>query len=1155
MGRNKVVIGLLACVLVLCLSSGLLADVCENVACYSPNDNDAHGGTSWDNGGNAERCDGTYATCDTNGLWHEWDDFQIPNPGGGARITGFKIGLQGYGSGQSIEVFLSYNGGTTYGSTLSGSNMITVDGVNQMHWLGGPLETWTYGLGSHQWTWDEVDGNNELTVVLHSVMGGGTIYLDCVYLCIYWTYDTQGPTIDWNADCPQTKVFCVAPGETATSCSGGGIPSNGVPTVTDNCGLATPYYLAETGLHTGCPWPVGDTVVTWTAEDKFGNTTVAYQTVRVIQDSQPPTITCPGNQTLPVDGSCQATLPDYRSMATVSDNSDQCANCSGPTVTQTPAPGGTYSGAGTVVPVTLTATDAFSNSASCMFNVTLVDDTPPTVTCQDITVPLDATGHASIVPSDVYDSGSDNCGTVNLVSVTPNAFTCANLGANTVTLTVNDGNGNTNTCQATVTVVDITSPSVTCQNKTVYLDDTGHASITPSDVYASGSDNCGTVNLQVVSPNAFDCSDLGTNTVILTVNDGHGNPNFCQATVTVEDNIDPTARCKDITVALDASGQTSITGSDVDDGSTDNCAIASRSVSPNAFTCANLGGNSVTLTVFDTSNNSATCTATVTVVDTTPPSVTCQNKTVYLDASGSASITPNDVYASGSDNCGTVNLVSVIPNAFTCTNLGANPVTLTVNDGHGNTNTCQATVTVVDNTPPSVTCQNKTVYLDGTGHASITPSDVYVSGSDNCGTVNLVSVTPNTFTCANLGENTVTLTVNDGHGNTNTCQATVTIIDNTAPIAQCKDITVALDASGQTSITAADVDDGSTDNCGIVARAVNPHAFTCANLGANTVTLTVGDASGNIDTCPSTVSVVDSLPPIPDPDAASTREDIAIVIDVLDGDTDNCDGLILKSVSSPPHGSAIVVGAQVLYTPGLNWSGTDTFTYTVADASGNEAIGTVTVTVGAENDPPVAKFSLYATCVPHPVSVSLEAHDSDIDAGDPDLHPLTFSVIGGPTHGTLTGELSEVTYTAPDAAQVELVYTPAGDFSGTETVYFRVEDPLGAGDTGVVNVVVSPCDAATAELPGFTIGRLLTIVVPLSFKESEEGTAGIVLEYLDGVEAETIPWEGILRPREIEAVENVQFILNTGPLLPGTYRLCFPLPGESNCCLIIKIEA
>jgi len=72
------------------------------------------------------------------------------------------------------------------------------------------------------------------------------------------------------------------------------------------------------------------------------------------------------------------------------------------------------------------------------------------------------------------------------------------------------------------------------------------------------------------------------------------------------------------------------------------------------------------------------------------------------------------------------------------------------------------TVTVVDNTPPSVVCKTATAVLNGTGNASITTADVFQSGADNCGTVNQVSVTPNTFTCANIEPTFVTLVVNDG---------------------------------------------------------------------------------------------------------------------------------------------------------------------------------------------------------------------------------------------------------------------------------------------------------------------------------------------------------------------------------------------------------
>src|SRR5205823_1352918 len=57
-----------------------------------------------------------------------------------------------------------------------------------------------------------------------------------------------------------------------------------------------------------------------------------------------------------------------------------------------------------------------------------------------------------------------------------------------------------------------------------------------------------------------------------------------------------------------------------------------------------------------------------------------------------------------------------------------------------------------DNIPPTITSKNVTVYLDATGHATIQPSDVIQSVTDNCGVNNSsFTVSPNSFTCANAG--------------------------------------------------------------------------------------------------------------------------------------------------------------------------------------------------------------------------------------------------------------------------------------------------------------------------------------------------------------------------------------------------------------------
>ena len=69
--------------------------------------------------------------------------------------------------------------------------------------------------------------------------------------------------------------------------------------------------------------------------------------------------------------------------------------------------------------------------------------------------------------------------------------------------------------------------------------------------------------------------------------------------MTVQDNESPNALCQDITIYLDGAGNVSIVPADIDNGSTDNCAIDNMVVTPNSFSCSGVGANPVTLTVTD----------------------------------------------------------------------------------------------------------------------------------------------------------------------------------------------------------------------------------------------------------------------------------------------------------------------------------------------------------------------------------------------------------------------------------------------------------------------------------------------------------------------------------------------------------------------------
>ena len=118
-------------------------------------------------------------------------------------------------------------------------------------------------------------------------------------------------------------------------------------------------------------------------------------------------------------------------------------------------------------------------------------------------------------------------------------------------------------------------------------------------------------------------------------------------------------------------------------------------------------------------------------------------------------------------------------------------------------------VTVVDTLAPQIFTQDIIVYLDANGQVSITAQDIDAGSTDNCGIVSY-SIDTTSFDCSNTGPNQVTLTLTDASANTSASTAIVTVIDATAPTAICQNITLELDASGNASISAQDIDAGSS---------------------------------------------------------------------------------------------------------------------------------------------------------------------------------------------------------------------------------------------------------------------------------------------------------------------------------------------------------
>lgn len=541
-----------------------------------------------------------------------------------------------------------------------------------------------------------------------------------------------------------------------------------------------------------------------------------------------------------------------------------------------------------------TAKDASGKSQTCTYDITVVDAEKPTITCA---VPAASYNNDlgvcsfTLVDNSLDPVAADNCSTVSVLNNFNNSATLNGavfpVGTTTVTWTATDAAGNPETCKFDVVVVDAEAPVASAKDITVQLDATGNATIAAADVDNGSSDLCGAVTLSV-TPNTFTCANIGDNAVTLTVTDANGNPSTTTAIVKVEDKVKPVVAVKNIIVQLDAAGNAVIQVSDIDDNSTDNCGIATIELNKTSFTCANVGSNTVEIKVTDIHGNYETKEAIVTVEDIIAPVVSTKNITVQLDPLGNATITGNAVDNGSADLCNGILTYSVSPNTFNCSNVGANTVTLTVTDASGNFDTATAIVTIEDKTAPIVLTKNITIQFDAAGNASIAAADVDNGSITVCGGALTLSVSPATFTCANAGANTVTLTATGINGVSSSEIAIVTLLESVAPIVLTKDITVQLDAAGNATITANQINNGSSDNCGIDTISLNKTSFDCTNVGINTVVLTVVDKSGNTASANAKVTVANAF----------GDNDNDGILDNCDTDDDN-DGILDTADNCP----------------------------------------------------------------------------------------------------------------------------------------------------------------------------------------------------------------------------------------------------------------
>ena len=235
-----------------------------------------------------------------------------------------------------------------------------------------------------------------------------------------------------------------------------------------------------------------------------------------------------------------------------------------------------------------------------------------------------------------------------------------------------------------------------------------------------------------------------------------------------------------------------------------------------------------------------------------------------------------------------------------------------------------------------------------------------------------------------------------------------------------------------------------------------------AFYGTDSFTYAAADGTGLSATATVTLTVLRTNdPPVAQDDAGSTNEDTLVGITVIGNDSDpNGDAIVAVVYTQPANGTAQYSAndGRIDYTPRLNWSGTDTFTYRAYDGRAYSDPATVTVTVTPVNDAPVARNDFFQTTEDTPRTVTVVEPNNPLGVlwndTDAEGSALTAAVVTGPANGTLALN-----------ADGSFTYTPNANFNGTDTFTYTASDGLLTSSAATVTISVTAVNDAPTGNP------------------------------------------------------------------------------------------
>ena len=583
----------------------------------------------------------------------------------------------------------------------------------------------------------------------------------------------------------------------------------------------------------------------------------------------------------------------------------------------------------------------------------------------------------------------------------------------------------------------------------------------------------------------------GADSFTFRVNDGLANSNIATVNITVTPVNDlPVAQNGTLSTSEDTVGNGTLTATDIDGDALTysiatqpaNGTVTITNASTGAYTYTPNadynGADSFTFRANDGTADSNIATITITVNPANDAPVASNDAiSTQEDVPVSDNLAASDVdgdaltYSVVAQPAnGTVTITNASTGAYTYTPdanyNGADSFTFRANDGTTNSNTATVTINIgASNDLPVASDDTLVTDEDLAGSASLSASDAdgdaltySIATQPANGTVTITDASTGAYTYTPdadyNGADSFTFTANDGAGNSNAATISITINPvNDTPVASDDSISTQEDVPVSDNLAASDVD-GDALTYAVVTQPTNGTlTITDASTGAYTYTpnadyngtdsftFTANDGSVTSNVATVTVNVVAANDaPVAMNESATTDEDTALTGTLSASDPDG-DALTYSVAMQPANGTVTITDASTgayTYTPNADYNGTDSFTFVANDGIDDSNEASVTITILAVNDAPVAQDDTFSTLEDTAISEVASASDVEGDA-------LTYSIVMQPANGTVIFD---------DSSTGDFTYTPNADYNGTDSFTFVANDGEFDSNEGTITIEV-----------------------------------------------------------------------------------------------------